>query len=155
MHTGEFLGADTEALAALGDALGAAGDALDGILGAIEAIGRAIGDGCWTGPDADAMVARLAAVSQSMRAVADALVLRAAEATGHAEEQDAASGADAAGIAAAAPAVTDRVGTAPGVSARNDGIPWGPAAPAMIADPDLLFRGADTPEERLLRSVRM
>ena len=90
-----FLGADTEALRALGRAVGGGAERLEQLTVQLDAI---VGGARWQGPDADAFRADWAGhVRTGMHARVGALRGEAAELAGQADEQDGASGDGGAG----------------------------------------------------------
>ena len=85
-----FLGADTEALRALGRAVGGGAERLEQLTAQLDGI---VGGARWQGPDADAFRADWAGrVRTGLHARIGALRGEAAELAGQAEEQDGASG---------------------------------------------------------------
>lgn len=90
-----FLGADTEALRALGRAVGGGAERLEQLTAQLDGI---VGGARWQGPDADAFRADWAGhVRTGMHARVGALRGEAAELAGQADEQDGASGDGGAG----------------------------------------------------------
>lgn len=136
-----FLGADTEALRALGRAVGGGAERLEQLTAQLDGI---VGGARWQGPDADAFRADWAGhVRTGMHARVGALRGEAAELAGQADEQDGASGdggAGGPGGAADGPRASPTPGDVEGIRLMAAHAPLGAAdTSAAVGESTLAF----------------
>ena len=136
-----FLGADTEALRALGRAVGGGAERLEQLTAQLDGI---VGGARWQGPDADAFRADwVGRVRTGLHARVGALRGEAAELAGQAEEQDGASGDGGVGCpggAAAGPRASPPPGDVEGIRLMAAHAPLGAAdASAAVGESTLAF----------------